>query len=202
MPALPRRRLTAGSQPNRDRHDASRRTRRRSAGPPQGGFALPARARQLCLGHGAARPERGRLPAQPDRSRPHPAHCEAAGQRRARVHPVGPPRGGRHDRADHGARLQALRMASAGARQGALRRRGGRHVRRADARRGRGPDGGDRASSSTSFPCWSTRSPRATRKTSACTSNGTTIRSSRSISTTATTPTPRARRSWSGASCR
>ncbi len=69
---------------------------------------------------------------------------EAAGQRRARVHPVGPPRGGRHDRADHGARLQALRMASAGARQGALRRRSGRDVRRADARRSRRSDGRDR----------------------------------------------------------
>ena len=45
---------------------------------------------------------------------------------------------------DHGAGLQALRAAPARPRQGALRRRGDRHVRRADARRGRGPHRADR----------------------------------------------------------
>ena len=56
----------------------------------------PARPRQLRLRHDPAGAERGRLPAQPGRARPHPAHREAGGQRgracsSARTSPRQPP---------------------------------------------------------------------------------------------------------------
>ena len=63
-------------------------------------------------------------------------------------------------------RLQAFGVPSAGARQGAVRGRSGRHVRGADARRGRGPHRGDRdrvrrASRAARCPCGTRRAERA-----------------------------------------
>ena len=89
----------------------------------------------------------GGVPEEPAGACAHQGHPHPAGDPRPRVHRRGP--GGRvgDPRRHHAAGLQVLAAAGAGDGQGALRRRAGRHVRRADAGGGRGPRRRDRAGS-------------------------------------------------------
>ena len=170
-PLVPRRRAHldsyrysqgVGAGANEAVSEAQARPGHRRAGAAQGRRAPPARPRHLRVRHDPARPARGGVPALAGGARAASrASRKPAGTRGPRLLPRRPAGREGDRRAFDAADLQALRAAPARARQGALRRRADRHVRR--AARAPKPRTSPSRSSSTSRSCRrsSTRTRRA-----------------------------------------